>query len=846
MQIKRFELHFFKPLLHANIKHIVITDISQLTLILGDNGLGKSTILREISPYPATSTIYEKGGSKEIEFTHDGSHYILISSFVNKINHSFIKDGIELNKSGTSDTQIDLVKHNLGYTKLIDDILSGDYQICNIGKQERKQLILSTYPSDLTFVLDKHKKILNIIKGINSNLKMLKERELKLKEGLLPKDQLSQYNNFRDMLNEANVHLDQDLYIINTEIKRLNNLTRQFTTYSLDDILMQLDDLVVRVNKLKEQYYKFPEDVDNTLGQLESLNKSLSDSKTNYETDALNMVSELEECKKTLSSTSESVQQECEQMIDVQNDILANNEYSTDIPILSDTDLTQLTNMFEKIKEDIIYLSSSGITHHWTMDVYEKIKYKISIQEHNLASLRTEIESVKEKLHSEKKRLKETTNNSYPSTCKVSCDLRESVESVQNSIMLEINNLTQKHNKLEEDFKTYESKLNRLKNTCLGHSPEESILRRFERLFVKHTWAFYALSNLDYKTAINKPLTNIINNINKMIVNTERHKRYKEAKDTLTVLEAKLNTIKTVGNQARDFLKKSVIDKEVKLQNLSIKIMNISKEISSVSNNLVMSKEYKDITDWFKIYDSRIRVALKSYIYEEHIKYLTFCMNELVSSKNKVSQKLREMDDLLKLQNDNTLILNSEIEPNIKELEIKLRKLNIIEKKLSPSCGIPHVYAVRYMNSLVQLANEYINKVWSYDMELAVVDEDEDLDFGFRLILYKNSEVKDINLCSTGQKSMINLAFRLAICVYNNYTLKYPIKLDEIDEGLSMEHRSKLTEFLVDILHQKTLKQVFLINHYMALHSGFQDAGIVALSGNDMLPATANIKSKVN
>ncbi len=67
---------------------------------------------------------------------------------------------------------------------------------------------------------------------------------------------------------------------------------------------------------------------------------------------------------------------------------------------------------------------------------------------------------------------------------------------------------------LDEEFKVYESKLNHLKTAYQDHSPEESILRRFERLFVKHTWAFYALSNLDYKSAINRPLINIVNNIN--------------------------------------------------------------------------------------------------------------------------------------------------------------------------------------------------------------------------------------------------------------------------------------------------------------------------------------------
>ena len=106
MFIKRFELHLYKPLLHNNIKHLVVDDLTQETILVAPNGFGKSSTMRELTPYPACRTDYEKHGKKIIEIDHDRSYYILTSDFSKAGSpHSFIKDDVELNQSGTTEVQ---------------------------------------------------------------------------------------------------------------------------------------------------------------------------------------------------------------------------------------------------------------------------------------------------------------------------------------------------------------------------------------------------------------------------------------------------------------------------------------------------------------------------------------------------------------------------------------------------------------------------------------------------------------------------------------------------------------------------------------------------------------------
>ena len=186
MFITRFELHLYKPLLHNNIKHVVVDDLTQQTVLVAPNGFGKSSIMRELTPYPACRSDYEKHGKKIIEIQHEKSYYILTSDF-SKINgaHSFLKDDVELNQSGTTEVQESLVAQHFGYTQVIDKLLSGEYQICSMGTAARKELIYNTYPTSLTFILDKYQALKSMIRTCSNQLKLLNERKLKLTDLLL-------------------------------------------------------------------------------------------------------------------------------------------------------------------------------------------------------------------------------------------------------------------------------------------------------------------------------------------------------------------------------------------------------------------------------------------------------------------------------------------------------------------------------------------------------------------------------------------------------------------------------------------------------------------------------------
>jgi len=206
------------------------------------------------------------------------------------------------------------------------------------------------------------------------------------------------------------------------------------------------------------------------------------------------------------------------------------------------------------------------------------------------------------------------------------------------------------------------------------------------------------------------------------------------------------------------------------------------------------------------------------------------------------------LETIVKEQSGYLTRLKEEIEPSIQEISGKMKKLVAVAEQLSPVSGIPYRYTVRYVNTVLQLANMFIRQVWNYDIELAYFDENKqnDFDFNFRLLINHNSEVKDIKLCSKSQKSIINLVMRLAICIYRGYIHQYPLKLDEIDDGCSPIHQDRLTSFLVEFLNKKNILQAFIVNQSVAVSSSFTDAGMILLSEDEIVPEHCVIKSKVN
>ena len=219
MKLLYIELYLYKPFLHHKTKHVTIDNLSHVTVISGENACGKSSLLRAISPYPSISTEFEKGGYKKLIYDHAGSIYEISSDFRKSTGaHSFIKDGVELNESGTTDVQNNLVMEHLHYDDVVEKLVTGKFKICDMSKVDRRVLFMETYPSSMGFILDYYKQVSSRLRAINNNIKMLMQRKISLEQQLVSPVILSDYKKERDDLVNAVSKLDLDIYTVNKAI----------------------------------------------------------------------------------------------------------------------------------------------------------------------------------------------------------------------------------------------------------------------------------------------------------------------------------------------------------------------------------------------------------------------------------------------------------------------------------------------------------------------------------------------------------------------------------------------------------------------------------------------------
>ena len=146
MLIKKLILSGYKRLALNHINYIEFTPENKIQLILGSNGSGKSSLLKELSPLPANHIEFSKDGYKIIEILHNNSHYLLKSIFSSSGNKFyFIKNNEELNPGHTSSVYKELVKKEFNITQETHDLMTGYDKFHSMSVSERRNWFTKIY-----------------------------------------------------------------------------------------------------------------------------------------------------------------------------------------------------------------------------------------------------------------------------------------------------------------------------------------------------------------------------------------------------------------------------------------------------------------------------------------------------------------------------------------------------------------------------------------------------------------------------------------------------------------------------------------------------------------------------
>lgn len=188
-------------------------------------------------------------------------------------------------------------------------------------------------------------------------------------------------------------------------------------------------------------------------------------------------------------------------------------------------------------------------------------------------------------------------------------------------------------------------------------------------------------------------------------------------------------------------------------------------------------------------------------------------LDAYATARDRYRQMTNEMDQLAIMEKD------------LAALRAERHETKLMITAWSPESGVLRKHYYQAIVRITELMNHYTDLVWSYPMQVQPCDmSDGELDYLFPFKL-KDREVPvpDVSKGSKAQAAMFDLAFRLT--GYKGLGLQnYPLLLDEPSEGMDEGHRHRLVDFIKHLSSSGEFSQVIIVSHDSDVHSKLNEA----------------------
>jgi len=845
MRINRILLKGYKRFKLDNIDQLEAEFPSNVTVIIGSNGSGKSSLLSELCPLPGVRSDFEANGRKELDITHNGKSYQLISDFSNKSSpHSFIEDGTELNIGHTTDIQNELVLKHFGITSSVRDLIYNKIKLTKTTKAERRNLFLKIAPMDLSLILDTHKKTLGKIKDCKANLTLLYTKKNNLESKMMSEEVLSNNINTKNKLKSQSTALQTVILSLTQHIETIKNNYKEDLLYNgtIDTYEIHQAYLKFRRNLLNYTCVvrgeKFNKEKDKLNAELSKLNEKKENSLKAIEA----LTNEIEEYNKHLDNNENARSANAIEK-DIQEIDSALSELTVSDVEPIPTDEYQLHyNYIESIQSSLQIFMDCNTAMLPIDELYEK-KARIRELKQSLDSCNININSLKENIVEMENELTAFKEKAHvPVECSMKCGLRsifklrsdklnEKIKSAKDDLM----NREKDRNQLAEEYK----QLIDILTPFIKYKLTDAF-NNIKNCLCNSKFNLYKSDN-DLIDKINKQPVKLIADMNEIMkVSDIIHKR-NDLLDKRKILETELSTIVSSSNVSTSFIKKELDKKTIKLGKELKNKTDIDKQLRKVNNIWKRYQEYSTDLQIIEELQDKYNRGERSLVVKKAIEYWTTVRDKYSKINDDIQEELRNIETVIKEQEMLKHTYDTEIIPSIDKITKDREVLNKIEYALSPNTGIPHDTMVKYLNVMINNVNYFLSQIWSYRMQLNTISNDGNLDYGFPLIVF-NSLSKDISLLSDGQCEAIDLVWVLAILLQMNLLKNIPFYADEISRCMDTYHRGKTLQFLNSLIDNNLISQLFIINHFAAISEGFTNSNVICLNNDNLsdLPSNTN------
>jgi hypothetical protein len=817
MLIKFLELYNYQRLKNKGINRITIRFNEVVQVILGKNGSGKSSLVRELSPLPPANDEYDKGGYKHIVIEHKGAEYELYSTPGSPSRHSFKikRDGheIELNESMTMNAQSILVKEHFGYTKEIHELLLGmvnGVAFTSMTPQKRREWFTMLHPTDMSFVTELHQILKTILRdtkgGIKTGNSHLADLYGQRKDGM-------DINGQQQQLDQIQSRRDRIAQFVSHEISGIN-------------FQQQIDDDVVTLRQMGEQFQRQPLALSQHYGsrgviltQLEQCRGELSTLQYARTTHS-NELSELAKNEMFSSGNVEKDKADLETSRVLVSNLIeqSNAAYQDAVNRMGDNPLWQKMSQmpFESVRTLLSQLEQL-IDYLLRMEVLEDRSVTIT-QFDKVRRLQYDLTSTVENLEQEDNKLTHRLNhftNADKTECP-SCHHRW-IPGISEEQMKQVQT---QHAGVNTELVSARDRLAK----CVAYITiydnwyqNAMVYLRYADSFPECREVFDWLRANDVLYEGNRQFANILPAIKHGILARESHDSDVQR---LAQIDSKL---KLFTNDAIEWWQRRHDEHEAALSKTITQIQRVQQEIARLEKDLRLADDAVIATEVLQTTMQRIK---------DNTGMLS--KQAIANAANTEYHELGEQHKAINAGLYNARSLEGTIsstESHLTSLNASEKALQLLVKATSPTEGIVAEELSEFIGTFIDEMNAIIEEIWGDTLRVLPCNmENGDLSFKFPLISGEfEGGAKDISDSSTGEAQIINYVFRLVVMSYLGFE-QYPLHMDEAGANFDVAHRPALMNYIKRAAESGTYSQIFLISHYIANHGVLTHAETCALT----------------
>lgn len=830
----------------AGIRSIDIQAISQIQIVIGTNGSGKSKLLEQITPLPANKNDYNLGGYKELIILHEGDEYKIASNFEKKQGtHSFIKNGgANLNVNGLTTTQVELCKQHLGYTPLIDDLLHCRYNFCTMSVAERKQLLLSMSPSVPDFIIQLHRQAKSELRSCKSNLQLLYTRKQAVEEKLYAAEVLSVMYTESTTLEQQQISLSNEIYLLQNQIKEYSTECSQMVHEEVP-----IEKAVRYRRKVQQVLHTAPikiatVDMDKTISELMSMIGQTEDQMTGAVDNYQKVIAELQQYDPSVFEDKDDEQQNCLKFITEKMQRLETIKHHFGFDKIPESRIARHQEVFNILYDKFTGENAYQFSHWYAGSVYNRVKNKHYAINNNLQALvdrRSMIDRQVFQIEEQLKQLLQGPQEILPNCNK--CDYAKHYDAERGKLQAAEKENKQVLKALDKRIDKFSRVELKLRDLSTELKRQMDILQEILSYLSGTVWQY---TEKDLLTTLNGDVNQWLHHCKQTIQAQQFLVEKAELEKDIQQAQFTINALKVTQTPAMEILKKLYKEKQLQMNEYQQRAFSLRKKKEDLTVKLQYCEKYKKL----KEAGERLLVDLENHhqfvMLDEYVKYLRdSILVHLMTEKQTLDEKIFKLTAELKEQETLKARYTEEITSLIEKIEKKQSVYQYLEIGLNPESGMPHYNTLQFINAILENVNFILEKLWTYPIQMELLKEDDDVSCDF-MVKCNNKQPGQISRMSKSQQAAINFAFYVAL-VYAANGNDYPIFFDECDDGFDKRHKQTFLEWLKLYMDSQYAPQLWMIYHDPMLYSGFLYKDIICLKeDNIQLPQEINLYTKMN